>query len=406
MKLAILSQYYPPEVGAPQARLSAIAGMFVRRGHSVTVLTALPSYPAGKIYPGYGRFFKHERIDGVDVIRSFVYPTQRADLAHRLTSYFSFVSSSAIVGSAFLARPDFLLVESPPLFNGMSGIWLSRFKRTRLIFNVSDLWPESAVRLGLINSGSLAHRLSNSFEGLCYRQAWLVTAQSKSILADISHRFPAVPVFHLSNGVDTLKFGPDFSTPQARSMIATNGECVILYSGLHGLAQGLNQVLTVADMMRGDNGICFTLVGDGPEKQQLKAEAQTKLLRNVRFLDIRPAREVPALVAAADIALVILKTEIPGAVPSKLYEAMASARPVVIVATGEAAAIVKENDAGIVVSPGDTNGLVQAIQELRANPDLRRTMGMNGRRAAERSFERTKIVTRFIEHLETALSTA
>jgi colanic acid biosynthesis glycosyl transferase WcaI len=406
VKLAILSQYYPPEVGAPQARLSEIAAQFVRRGHSVTVLTAMPSYPAGKIYPGYGGCFKRQRIEGVEVIRTFIYPTKRADLVHRLTNYFSFVCSSASIGSACLARPDYLLVESPPLFTGLCGAWLSWFKRTRLIFNVSDLWPESAVRLGVLQTGSLAYRLSDSLEAFCYRRAWLITGQSKSIIADIRVRFPQLPTFYLSNGVDTQKFGPELSTHQARAMIATNGECVVLYAGLHGLAQGLNQVLAVADMLQADKGICFTLIGDGPEKQELKTQAENRGLGNVRFLDARPATELPALVAAADVALVMLKTEIPGAVPSKLYEAMASARPVVLVATGEAAAIVREHQAGITVAPGDTEGLAQALQTLRANPELRRTMGINGRHAVENQFERTKIVTRFIEYLERQLSTA
>ena len=404
MKFAILSQYYPPEVGAPQARLSEMAKIFVQRGHTVTVLTAMPSYPAGKILQGYGGGFKRERIDNVDIIRSFIYPTQKADFAHRLTNYFSFVFSSATVGSAFLSRPDFMLVESPPLFMGLSGVWLSKLKRTKLIFNVSDLWPESAVRLNLLKPDSLSYRLGKSLEAFCYRHAWLVTGQSKEILADIKSRFPKVSMFHLSNGVDTQKFRPDWSTMQARSIIATNGECAVLYAGLHGHAQGLDQVLKVAEMMRGDKGISFTLVGDGPEKQRLQALAQSRQLENVRFLDARSADELPALVASADVALVILKTELPGAVPSKLYEAMASARPVVLVATGEAAAIVREHQAGITVDPGDTRGLAQAIEELRANPELRRSMGTNGRRAVENHFERSKIVNRFIDYLQLQVS--
>lgn len=403
MKLTILTQYYPPEIGAPQARLSELAAHFVRCGHQVTVLTAMPNYPTGKLYPGYGGWLRRERLEGVDVIRTFIYPTKEADFAHRLSNYFSFVASSIAIGSACLPRPDYLLVESPPLFSGLSGTWLSWLKRARLIFNVSDLWPESAVRLDLINAGGISHRLGVTLEALCYKQAWLVTGQSKSILANITERFPRQRVFHLSNGVDTRKFGPSCETSKARKKLADNNQCVALYAGLHGLAQGLDQLLIAAAMLQEDKGLCFTLIGDGPEKVKLMTQATSARLTNVRFLDSVPASEIPALLAAADVALVILKTDIPGAVPSKLYEAMASARPVILVAEGEAAEIVRKHQAGINVVPGDTQGLARALQTLRANPDLRHTMGVNGRRAVEMLFDRTKIVTRFREYLETNL---
>src|SRR5215471_1593192 len=141
MRLTLLTQYYPPETGAPQARLSELASHFIRRGHSVTVLTAMPNYPKGKIYPGYRTPLKKEQLLGVNVIRSFIYPTQRANFVRRMANYLSFTLSSAIVGSFLLRRTDYLLVESPPLFLGLSAAWLSVLKRARLIFNVSDLWP-------------------------------------------------------------------------------------------------------------------------------------------------------------------------------------------------------------------------------------------------------------------------
>lgn len=403
MKLSILTQYYPPEIGAPQARLSELAAHFVRCGHEVTVLTAMPNYPTGSLYPGYNSWLRRECLDGVDVIRSFIYPTKQADFGHRLCNYFSFVISSTAIGSACLPRPDYLLVESPPLFLGLSGIWLSRLKLSRLIFNVSDLWPESAVRLKLINAGGISHRLGSLLEAFCYKQAWLISGQSKSILKNISERFPEQRVFHLSNGVDTRKFGPACETRTVRTKLAHHNQCVALYAGLHGLAQGLDQLLIAAAMLQEDKDLGFVLVGDGPEKEKLIAQATSAGLTNVRFLNSVPASEMPALLAASDLALVILKTDIPGAVPSKLYEAMASARPVILVAEGEAAEIVRKHEAGITVSPGDTAGFIRALQTLRANPDLRRTMGMNGRRAVEALFDRTKIVTGFREYLEANL---
>src|SRR5882724_12218343 len=185
MRITILTQYYPPEIGAPQNRLSDLAARLVDAGHQVEVLTAMPSYPRGKVYPGYGGLISREHKDGVQILRTFIYPTRSAALLPRLLNYFSFLFSSAFFGSFLLRRADYLLVESPPLFLGLAAIWLSRLKRARLIFNVSDLWPDSAVHLGIISKDSRTYVLSSRLESFCYRHAWLVTGQSNGILNDI-----------------------------------------------------------------------------------------------------------------------------------------------------------------------------------------------------------------------------
>jgi len=400
MKLAILTQYYPPEVGAPQARLSEIAAHFAKKGHKVTVLTAMPNYPSGKIHPGYGGALRRDEQNGVKVIRTFVYPTQRAAFLPRLTNYFSFVLSSSIAGSLLLEQPDYLLVESPPLFLGLAGVLLSRLKRARLIFNVSDLWPESAIRMGILKEGGWPSQLSTRLERFCYQHAWLITGQSKSIIANIAERFPACPTFHLSNGVDVDRFGQGQYSEAVRNTIATNGDFVALYAGLHGLAQGLDQILAASVALSREQGFKFVLVGDGPMKATLLEQSKQKCLSNVAFLEPRPAKDIPPLLAAADALLITLKVHIPGAVPSKLYEAMASGRPIVLMAEGEAAELVRNHEAGIVVAPGDVSGMATALRQLRADPDLRRALGENGRRAAVKHFDRSKIVSAFIEHLE------
>jgi glycosyltransferase involved in cell wall biosynthesis len=396
VRLTILTQYYPPELGAPQNRLSELASRFVERGHVVTVLTAMPNYPKGRIFPGYGGILAREVRDGVNVIRTMIYPTQKADFLRRMTNYMSFVASSAVAGSFALERPDYLLVESPPLFLGFSGIWLSWLKRTRLIFNVSDLWPESAVRLGAVRPGSLSHRLSAWLESTCYKHSWLVTGQSQGILQDIGERFPNCSLYHLSNGVDTSRF-------QIEPLSAIGTSSVGLYAGLHGLAQGLDQILAAADSLRAETNQRFILVGDGPEKSRLRAEAERMKLTNVEFRDPRPASEVPQILAQADFLMVSLRGYIPGAVPSKLYEAMAAGRPVILIANGEAADIVRRHEVGIVVEPGDVNGIVRAVRQLSSNPGLRQRLGLNGRRAALEYFDRTKIAARFIDYLENSL---
>jgi colanic acid biosynthesis glycosyl transferase WcaI len=401
MKLAILTQYYVPEVGAPQVRLSELARLFVERGHSVTVLTAMPNYPSGQIHAGYGGLLRRERIHGAAVCRVPIYPTQRVDFVHRVASYASFAGSAAALGSWLLPRPDFLLVESPPLLLGLSAIWLARLKRTRLIFNVSDLWPDSAVRLGALRANGLAHRLALRLEAACYRRAWMVTGQSREIVSDISHRFPGCRTYHLSNGVDCERFRPDRRSAVVRANLGPTSSCIALYAGLHGLAQGLDQIVDAAALLNG-SGIDLVLVGDGPEKAALVTRAAAQSKHGVRFLAAQPHQVMPELVASADILVVPLREHLPGAVPSKLYEAMASGRPVVLMAAGEAAAIIRKHEAGVVVPPGDVPGLAAALRCLAANPQLRDRFGQNARRAAEEHYDRAGIATRFISLLEAA----
>ena len=403
MRIIVHTQYFPPEIGAAPNRLSALVQGLTNAGHEVTVLTAMPNYPAGHCYPGYGGFVRREHNSGSDVVRTFIYPTQSAGMVKRLLCYFSFVFSSVAVGGFFLRQPDYILTENPPLFQGISGFLLSRWKRARWIFNVSDLWPESAVRLGILKPG-LALRLSESLEAFCYRRAWLVSGQSREIIENIKKRFPRVPTFYLPNGVDTQKFRPDSSTPETRALLGSGRGCVVLYAGLHGLAQGLEQIIDAADRLR-DTSITFVLVGDGPMKRALASDAQARGLSNIKFLDPLPQEQMPALIAAADIVLVPLKTPIPGAVPSKLYEAMSAGRALVLIASGEAADIVSRHRAGVVVAPGDVQALTTSLLNLARDLPYREQLGTEARRAAMTLFDRSVSIARFIRYLEEQLRT-
>jgi glycosyltransferase involved in cell wall biosynthesis len=394
MKVAILTQYYPPEIGAPQARLSELANHFLRHGHEVFILTAMPNYPIGRFYPGYGGYFRKESAGGVSILRTIIYPTQSVSFFPRLLNYFSFVLSSLIFGTLFLPRLDCLITESPPLFLGISGFVLSRLKKARWIFNVSDLWPESALRLGAVRRG-LALRLSYALEAFCYRRSWLVTGQSQEIVQDINRRFPKVRTYHLPNGVDTELFNPNKSSLEARLRLAKDTECIAIYAGLHGIAQGLGQILEVAQKLQNLTELRIIFVGDGPEKKSLIERSCSLGLNNVIFLDPVPKEEIPALLASADIALVTLKSALPGAVPSKIYEAMASGLAIILAAEGEAADIVRESQAGIVVTPGDIDSFARVLRGLVSDKRRRSQLKENGRKAVLR-FNREKIFLEFI----------
>jgi glycosyltransferase involved in cell wall biosynthesis len=398
MRVGILTQYYPPEMGAPAARLSELATRLTERGHEVVVLTAMPNYPRGRVYPGYGGLVIEEEQGRIDVLRAWIWPTASTAVIPRTVSYLSFVASSGLIGSRRLPRLDVLITESPPLLLGISGFVLSRLKRARWVFNVSDLWPESAVVLGVLGSGPLT-KLAYRLEGFCYRHSWRVSCQSREIQESIDRRFPEVGTLPFFNGVDTERFSPERCSDGVRRELNSGTGSVALYAGLHGIAQGLDQLLAAADKLR-DEDLQLVLVGDGPEKPALVEQARARALRNVTFLPPQPREAMPALLASADIAVVSLKRRIPGAVPSKLYEAMASGLPVVLVAGGEPAEILQSAQSGVAVAPGDVDGLVGALRRLARSPEERVRFGAAGRAAAVERFDRKPLCDAFIEALE------
>jgi colanic acid biosynthesis glycosyl transferase WcaI len=392
MHIIIYSQYYPPEVGAPQTRLHELAIGLVKRGIQVTVLTAMPNYPLGYIYSGYGGWSKIEEIDGIRVIRTAIFPTQSTAKFPRLLSYFSFIFSSLLFGSWRIGKADFVLTESPPLFLGVAGLLLNRWKGARWIFNISDLWPESVVELGILSRTSFGYKISKVLERFLYKKSWLVTGQSRTILDYLHAHFPDVRTCHLPNGVDTHFFRPEEAVSKSETFH-------FIYAGLHGLAQGLDQTLLALQELPADVGIHLTFVGDGPEKKYLIQMAGKLNLERVLFLESVPKKRMPEILNSADVILVPLKVQLTGAVPSKLYEAMAMGKPIVLIAASEAAGIVHDAGCGIVVQPGDIEGLRSAMMDLKSNPEKCRQMGLNGRRAAVQKYDRADIVNQFADFL-------
>ena len=391
IRILIHTQYYPPEIGAPQNRLSTLASMLSNNGFQVTVLTAHPNYPTGKIYPGYGGLFRKEKDGNIEILRSWIYPTKSPSFIPRLFNYFSFILSSLTAG-LFLPRFDYLLTESPPLFLGISGFILSTFKHARWIFNVSDLWPESVAELGLIDRASRTYRLSSRMEGFFYRKAWLVTGQSQAIIADIHRRYPEVLTYFLSNGIN-----PELFLEESKP--GKPDEVTVVYAGLHGLAQGLDQLIEAAVSFENIDNIRFCLIGDGPEKQNLIRMAKKNQATNVSFHNPVTKSEIPRLLNKADILVVPLKKQLTGAIPSKLYESMAAAKPVILIAENEAARIVNGAGCGIVVKPGDVQGIVNAIKKLAEDPETRKQMGENGYQAVVKKYNYERIFGEFSDYL-------
>jgi len=392
-------------MGAPQARLSELGERLIDRGWRIEALTALPNYPTGEIFAGYDRARPAiEQIGRIRAVRVPMWPS-KSGVAKRLASYFSFVASASAFGPRRCVRPDLLYVESPPLFIGYAARYLSARWRCPYVLNVSDLWPESAIRLGLVQPGT-ATRLAAGLEETLYRRAAGVTGQSSEIIDAVRRRAPATPTQLVTNGVDPSRFGRDKADAAARALLGAGRGPLFIYAGLLGWAQRLDQILDVARALPVAVDARFVLVGDGPDRDKLVRRVADERIPRVTILPAQPPERIPALLAAADVALVTLGASIPGAVPSKIYEAMASELPIVLVADGEPARRVVEAGAGLVVPPGDARALVAACERVATAPALRAMMGAAGRRAAETLYDRDHIASTLDRFLRARLGAA
>ena len=400
MRLVILTQYYPPETGAPQNRLSDLARRLAARGHRVEVLTALPSYPGDEILPEYRRRENTaEVVDGVRVARVGLYVPRRKTFARRMGHYLSFALNAAVHGPRLLGRADVVLMESPPLFLTLAGIPLARVLGARLVVNVSDLWPRSVVELGMLRPGPLLWP-ADLLEALMYRSAALVTGQTEGIVADIRSRFPRCRVELFPNGVDAAAYRrPLDRTGLRREFGWRDGDFVIGYAGVLGHAQALGQVLDAARLLADRPEAHFALFGDGPCRQELEARVGAPGLGNVRVYPRQPAARMPHLQAAFDAGLAPLAKGklFEGARPSKMFEIMAAARPVILCAAGEAPRVVAAapgGPAGLVAPPEEPELLAALVRRLLDDRAGAAAMGRRGRELVFRDFDRDAIAGR------------
>lgn len=376
MRLLILTQYFPPETGAPQARLSEMALLLKARGVEVEVLTAMPSYPTGRVFDAWrGRWMMRDEWRGLPVVRSFTFPTKSPRLLPRLLNYFTFVLSSLVAGVFMARRCTIVLVESPPLFLGLSGIALAFLKRARLVFNVSDLWPETAVALGLYDRRSLFVRLAARLEKAIYRASDAVTGQAPGIVEAVRDLVPSATVSLVPNGVDCMLFSPERRDRSVLARFGCDGKLVVGYAGLIGVAQGMRLVLDVARRFEQRADVRFVVAGDGPERHALECEAGA----NVVFAGLLPKAEMPAVVASFDVTLIALRSFIPGALPSKMYEAMACEVPIVLAAEGDPRALLDRAGCGLHAPYDDVDAVAAAVEALCMDRARAREMGRAGR---------------------------
>lgn len=395
MRVCFLTHYFPPEVGAPQTRIALLARGLTAAGVDVVVHTGFPHYPTGVIARPYrNRPLLREQHDGIAVVRSAVYPTANRGFARRLANHAS-LAASALLTSRATGRVDVVVAESPPLFTGAAGARYAASKRAAFVLHVADRWPASAIELGALRSRR-AIVAATALEHWAYRRADLILAPTEGIVAALGElpeaRGKARRVWPV---VDLDRFRPA-SPPEHQ------GPLRLLFAGTVGLAQGVD-TLVEASRLAGAEVVQTVIAGEGADRARI--EALARQTDNVRLLGIVPATEVPGLYAEADASAVLLR-DLPvfaGAVPTKMLEAMAAGRPLLLAASGESVRLLTRANAGVALPPGDAGALATAVGRLQRDPALRTRLGQAGRRYAEANFGAPRAAQEWRRHLIDAL---
>lgn len=406
MKIAFICQYFVPEIGAPSARVSELCREWVRAGHDVTVVTAFPNHPTGVIPPAYrGAIFRRESLDGINVFRNWLYATPNEGFVKRTLSHLSFMVSALVLSTPRLRGHDVIVVSSPAFFVVISAWFMSRLWRIPYVFEVRDLWPGIFVELGVLKNRIII-RLLEAVEMFLYRQAAKVVVVTHSFRDILLRRGLAdAHVVTITNGVDCEAFRPGPRDNALRRTQGLDDTFVVLYIGAHGISHALSAVLEAARTLEGDRDIAFVFVGEGAEKRQLMQTAAQLGLRNVLFVPGQPKHLVAAWYATADVVLVPLRN-IPlfeTFIPSKMFEIMACARPIVGSVRGEARTILEESGSALIVDPEDAAGIAAAVRSLRENPALGARLGEAGRQFVTAHYDRRTLANQYLQVLESVV---
>lgn len=402
MKIAIISHYYPPEPGAPQARLSEMARTWVELGHDVRVVTCYPNHPNGIVPPDYQQSYRSRRssdepLDGVRVRRCWAYATPNKGFVRKLVGHLTFMLTAVFQGKPAVRDADCIIVSSPTLFSVVSAWLLSRRYGIPFVFEVRDLWPAIFVELGVLKNRFLIWTLER-LEMFLYRQAALVVPVTKRFAEDIVRRgIPGAKVKVITNGVDLRKFTPRTRPVELADELGLTGKFVVLYIGAHGISHSLTKIVDAALELRDRPDIVFLFVGDGSEKEKVQQYAAANNATNCRFIESQPKERVALFYALADVCLVPLRniSLFDTFIPSKMFEVMAMARPIIASVRGEAAEILQASGGALIGEPEDFAAIARHVSDLHKDRTLAAALGEKGREFAEQHYDRRCLAERY-----------
>ena len=400
MKLLFLTDNFPPEVNAPANRTYEHCKEWVKSGVEVTVITCAPNFPKGEVYPGYkNKLYQKETIDGIKVIRVWSYITANEGFVKRILDYISFAIMAFFTG--LFVKTDLIIATSPQFFTAVSGYLLSFFKRKKWVFEVRDLWPESIIAVGAMERNR-AIRFFEWLEKKLYEDADHIIVVTDTFKRKISERgIEPEKISVFKNGANLDLFKPQSKNNELEKKLKLQNKTVFAYIGTHGMAHGLSFILdSIKPLEESNPELAFLFIGDGAEKKNLLKQAKDLQLKNAVFVDSVGKKEVVDYLSLMDVALVNLRKSdtFKTVIPSKIFEAAAMEKPILLGLEGETKGIIEEYNAGVCYLPEDQNSFFQAITIITQKEKYLEVI--EGSKGLVKDFDRSKIASRMLECLK------
>ena len=380
MRILLLNQAFvsPDEPG--HTRHFEMAKFLQERGHELVIVASDLNYQTGQRTAARRGMFAEQVIDGVRILRAYIYPALHRSYLWRVISFFSFMFSS--VWTALQVRDmDLVMGTTPPIFQSVSAWFVAWMRRKPFLLEVRDLWPEFGVSMGVLKN-PVVIALARWLERLLYARATHILVNSPAYREYmLAKGVPERKATYIPYGTDVDMFNPNVEGSSIRAELGLQEKFVVLYAGALGQANDIDTILRAAQRLNGEDKIRFVLFGDGKERARLQSEAARMKLSNVTFAGVRAKKEMPRVVASSNVCLAILQ-DIPmfrTTYPNKVFDYMAAGRATVLVIDGVSRALIESSGGGVYVQPGDDEMLAQTVLELSQAPQRVRQMGANAR---------------------------
>ncbi len=398
MHVFIVTQYFPPEIGASASRWGDYAEILIKQNHTVTILCEAPHYPNSKFYKGYKNSWsqvevKHPKLT---IIRSKAYASDRKSFFKKIAHYFAFMFS-AMMNSRKVNNFDILIISTPPLFTGLIGLFLNRFRKQNFWLDIRDLWPDSALELNQIKPGFL-YRLGKKLESKIYESAegFILTVPGfKNYLDSYSKSISKKPMYGLMNGISD-----EFIKLSQSLNFSTDKKFTVLYSGNMGLAQDLKMIINTAVQLK-DYDIYFKFIGEGVSKSEIELLAKP-VQKKIKFINSMKRKELIKHIKKSSVCLVPLKNKklFKSALPSKMFEYMACGKPVIVSIRGEAEKIINDSKAGVVIEPENSLMLTKAIINYFNDRNKCKIDGKNGMNYVTKKLSKEVLLSKLIKEMK------
>jgi len=407
MKILLIHQYFLEKNDGGGSRFNEMTKTWGEEGHEITVLAGMVHYATGKKIDKYkGKYFdkQNDFYKNVDVIRCHVSEAYNVNFLGRLWAYFSFVFSSIWAGlNKAKGDYDVILVTSPPLFVGITAYVLSRFKKLPFVFEIRDLWPESAIDTGVLTNKTII-KFAYWFENFILNKASLINVLTPAFRDKLINdkQVPKEKVIFIPNAADfTLAeniMSSDFDSDRFKDELGLNDKFVITYVGAHGVANHLIQLVETAEKLQ-DTPVVFQLIGAGMKKDELKKEVEKRKLKNVVFVDSVPKAEVFKYILASDMGTSVLKKvdTFKTIYSNKTFDYMSCKRPTLLLIDGVSRELVEDAHCGVYAEPENINDIVEKVKWCVNNKNELPQLGINGYYYAKEHFDRKKLANKYLE---------